>query len=96
VLFRSTVRDIEEVHVRREGDVVIIRMVANAFLTHQVRNTVGSLIQVGQGKTSLAEFQDIISARQPALAGPTAPACGLYLNKVYYDKSFEERIDEDL
>jgi tRNA pseudouridine38-40 synthase len=93
---KSTVRDIQEVRVRREGDLVVIRMTANAFLPHQVRNTVGALVQVGQGKISLTEFQAIIAARQPSLAGPTAPACGLYLNKVYYDKSFEERIDEDL
>jgi tRNA pseudouridine38-40 synthase len=93
---RSTIRDVEEVHVCLEVDVVIIRMIANAFLPHQVRNTVGALVQVGLGRITIAEFENIIAARQPSLAGPTAPACGLYLNKVYYDKSFEERIDENL
>ena len=38
------------------------------------------------------EFQAIISVREFGLAGPSAPACGLYLNKVYYSNSLEEGI----
>jgi tRNA pseudouridine38-40 synthase len=93
---QSTIRRMYEVSVRRDGGLVAIKMIANAFLPHQVRNTVGAMIQVGQGRMPVAGFGDILTACQPALAQPTAPACGLYLNKVYYDKYFEERINEDI
>ena len=65
---------------------------ASAFLAHQVRNTVGALLRVGQGKMTQEEFQAIINVREFGLAGPSAPACGLYLNKVYYCNSLEEGI----
>jgi len=87
---KSTVRCMYEASVRREGDMVVVRLVASAFLLHQVRNTVGALLRVGQGKMTQSEFQGIINLREFGLAEPTAPACGLYLNKVYYSNNFEE------
>jgi tRNA pseudouridine38-40 synthase len=69
---------------------VIVKLVANAFLPHQVRNTVGALLKVGRGKMTQQEFQGIINLREFGLAGPSAPACGLYLNKVYYGNNLEE------
>jgi tRNA pseudouridine38-40 synthase len=59
-------------------------MVANSFLTHQVRNTVGALIRVSLGKMSVDEFNSIIEAKKPGMAGPTAPACGLCLTRINY------------
>ena len=47
---RRTIRRMYEASVRREGDMVIVKLVASAFLPHQVRNTVGALLRVGQGK----------------------------------------------
>ena len=87
---KSTVRSMYEASVRREGDMVIVKLVASAFLQHQVRNTVGALLRVGQGKMTQGEFQDIINVREFGLAGPTVPACGLYLKKVYYGNESEE------
>jgi tRNA pseudouridine38-40 synthase len=81
---KSTCRCLYEASVRREEDMIIVKMVGNAFLLHQVRNTVGVLLRVGQGKMTQDEFKAIINARELGLAGPAAPACGLYLNKVYY------------
>ena len=65
-------------------------MIANSFLRHQVRNTVGSLIKVGLGKTTVDEFNSIVESRSPGLAGPTAPACGLCLIRVNYPGSLGE------
>lgn len=84
---KSSVRRIFEASVRREGELVLIRLAGNAFLPHQVRVTAGTLLRVGKGQLSPAGFKEILEARQPSLAGPTAPACGLYLNRVYYDKN---------
>jgi tRNA pseudouridine38-40 synthase len=49
-----------------------------------VRNIVGTLLQVGTGKTSLSDFEDILAAADRRKAGPTAPACGLCLVSVKY------------
>jgi len=66
--------------------VVVFRVVANSFLPHQVRNTIGLLIRLGLGKINIGDFHDIMEARSLGLAGPTAPACGLCLMKVNYPK----------
>ena len=92
---KSTVRRVSKAEIERDGELVIFHMVANSFLTHQVRNTVGALIRVGLGKMSASEFHGILEAREPALAGPTAPACGLCLNRVNYPSPFGE-INENL
>lgn len=86
---KRTVRDVFKAEVIQDGDTVIFDITANAFLPHQVRNTVGPLIKVGQGKMTVSEFEDIIKAKTPGLAGPTAPAKGLCLVRVNYPEPFE-------
>ncbi len=68
---------------------IILEMIANSFLPHQVRNTVGSLIRVGQGKMTVDEFAAIVDSGTPGLAGPTAPADGLCLVRVDYPDPFD-------
>jgi tRNA pseudouridine38-40 synthase len=92
---KSTVRRVSRAEVTREGDLVTFNIKANSFLLHQVRNTIGALIRVGQGKMTIDEFKSILEARELALAGPTAPACGLCLNRVNYPEPLEN-YDEDL
>lgn len=84
VEIKNTVRSVHKAEVKREGELVIFNMVANSFLPHQVRNTVGPLIKIGLGKMTIDEFHSIIEARRPGLAGPTVPACGLCLRRVNY------------
>jgi len=81
---KSTVRKVYRAEVCRDGDVVHIDMVANAFLRHQVRSTAGCLVRIGLGKMSREEFHAIMEERKPGLAGPTLPACGLCLLRVNY------------
>ena len=81
---KSTVRMVYRTEVERDGELVIFSIVASSFLPHQVRNTAGALIRVGLGKMSVNEFYSIAEARKPGLAGPTAPACGLYLMRINY------------
>jgi len=81
---RSTVRCVFTAELERDGEMVIFHMVANSFLPHQVRNTVGALIRVGLGKMSVDEFHSIVKAKKLGTAGPTAPACGLCLNRINY------------
>ncbi len=58
----------------------------DGFLRHMVRNIVGTLIPVGQGKISPADFSAVITARDRRAAGPTAPAHGLFLVQIYYSE----------
>ncbi|MFC2001392.1 tRNA pseudouridine(38-40) synthase TruA [Chloroflexota bacterium] len=81
---KSTVRRISRAEVVRDDDLVVFQVVANSFLRHQVRNTVGTLIRVGLGKMTVDEFYSLVEAKRPSLAGPTAPACGLCLIRVNY------------
>ena len=90
VMIRSTVRRVYKASLERDGELVIFNIVANSFLTHQVRNTVGALIRVALGKMSADEFSSIIEAKKPGLAGPTAPACGLCLTRINYPNHLGE------
>ena len=84
---RSTVRNVCETGIEKKGDFAIFRIVANSFLPHQVRSTVGLLIRLGLGKIGIADFRDIMEARRVGLAGPLSPACGLCLTRVNYGRS---------
>ncbi|MDD4859290.1 MAG: tRNA pseudouridine(38-40) synthase TruA [Dehalococcoidales bacterium] len=91
----KTVREVYRAKVKRNDDMVTLEMVANAFLPHQIRNTVGALIRVGLGKLTIEEFNNIVQAKTPGLAGPTAPACGLCLMEINYPVPWGEN-DENL
>jgi tRNA pseudouridine38-40 synthase len=67
-----------------QGDFIKIKIEANAFLRHMVRNIVGTLVEVGRGKISSAEFRQILESCDRKTAGPTAPAQGLFLDKITY------------
>jgi len=92
VEIKKTVRRVYRAEMEKNGELAIFNMVANSFLPHQVRNTVGTLIRVGLGKMKVDEFCSIIGERKIGLAGPTAPACGLCLMQVNYPCPFEEEI----
>ena len=83
---RSTLRNVYEAGIAKKGNFTVFRMVAGSFLPHQVRSTVGLLIRLGLGKIGIEDFRDIMEARSLGLAGPLAPACGLYLKRVNYPK----------
>ncbi len=89
---KNTVRRVYQAEMEKDGELVVFNMVANSFLPHQVRNTVGTLIRVGLGKMQVDEFCSIIEMKKSGLVGPTAPACGLCLMQVNYPHPFEEEI----
>lgn len=83
---KGAIRHVYDAGIERKGELVIFRMVANSFLTHQVRSTVGLLMRLGLGQLCINDFCDIMAARKLGLAGPIAAAHGLYLMKVRYSK----------
>jgi len=66
------------------GSYIKIAMEADAFLRHMVRNIAGTLVEVGKGRISAEDIPAILASRNRTTAGPTAPASGLFLEKVFF------------
>lgn len=81
---QSSVRTIYSLHITQKRSFIWIFIKANAFLYRMVRNIVGTLVEVGQKKRKAEEIISILAARDRKVAGNTAPACGLFLLRVYY------------
>ena len=58
---------------------------ADGFLTHMVRNLVGTLLEIGRGRFAPEQVERVLTSGDRALAGPTAPAAGLFLERVVYE-----------
>ena len=80
----DTVRHITSLTVERDGDIIDVKISADGFLYNMVRIIVGTLTEVAFGRISPDEIPDIIASKCRARAGMTAPAEGLYLNRVSY------------
>ena len=81
---KSPVRTLDRLDVSRAGDLITVVAEARSFLHHQVRNLVGTLRLVGDGKWQADRLASVLAARDRSAAGPTAPAEGLCLMKVTY------------
>ena len=95
--YKSFVKTDEEIvdYVRTISQATIVRdskdinkltitFVGTGFLRYMVRNMVGLLIEIGEGKRKPEDIIDILKHENRKLAGKTAPACGLYLRNVFY------------
>ena len=71
------------------GNQLVFTIKADRFLRNMVRAIVGTLLDVGFEKTSLSEFQEIIKSKDRSKAGTSAPAKGLFLNKVIYPEQIK-------
>ncbi len=64
--------------------IIKITVEADALLRHMVRNIAGLAVEIGRGKIAPGEVNRIIEMRDRRYCGPTAPACGLFLERVFY------------
>lgn len=79
------VRSVEKLTIEAQGEWLKFTVTADGFLYHMVRNIVGTLLLVGEGKISPEEVKIILESEDRRRAGPTAPAQGLYLVRVEYE-----------
>ena len=82
---RDAVRHVMSASVQREGDMISFRVRADGFLYNMVRIMVGTLTAVAAGRMCVADVAAALESRDRTRAGSTAPACGLYLDRVFYE-----------
>ncbi len=84
----SPVRRVEELSLRERGPFVVFTFVANAFLHHMIRNVVGSLLAVGEGRREPGWMGELLAARDRSAAAATFAPDGLYLDGAQYDDRY--------
>ncbi len=81
---KTTVRKVFSIDIKKDEDLISIAVTGNGFLYNMVRIITGTLITAGAGRINPEDVEKIISSKNRENAGPTAPACGLYLSEVFY------------
>ncbi len=79
---KSDVMDFMTAGIR--GNFLKLRVEGDGFLRHMVRNIAGTIIEVGKGRLRSEAMLELLNARDRRLAGPTAPARGLFLERINY------------
>lgn len=78
IIQTNLIRDLKNVNM------ITISFLGTGFMRYMVRNLVGTLIQIGEGKYKSTDIIDILEAKDRRKAGMCADACGLYLKDVFY------------
>jgi tRNA pseudouridine38-40 synthase len=81
---KSTVRRIDAIEIKREGDLITFTFDGNGFLYHMIRILVGTLLEVGQGERVPDSIPEILASGERKDAGALVPGKGLVLEEVYY------------
>lgn len=82
---KSTVRTIYDINIEQKEQRLVLSFTGNGFLYQMVRILTGTLIEVGEGKRSSMEMEEILAAENREAAGFTAPSRGLMLDEVFYE-----------
>lgn len=79
---KSPIKTLDSITITQNGDEIIFEFSARSFLHHQVRNMVGTLVEIGMDKPY--DIDEIFNAKNRSAAGINAPACGLYFVNADY------------
>jgi len=82
---KSPVKHLQQLDIRRHGEMLVFDVSADAFLHHMVRNIVGCLVYVGKGKYPPDWLADVLAGRERSFAAPTFAPDGLYLRRITYE-----------
>jgi tRNA pseudouridine38-40 synthase len=85
---KSPVKNLYRAEVSQCGNMILFEFTANAFLHHMVRNMVGTLVYVGNGKHPPSWMAELLASKNRTLAPPTFTPDGLYLTGVVYPAGF--------
>lgn len=80
----NSVRTIKTIDLELTNDILKITIIGDGFMKYQIRNIVGSLVEVGNGKKNKEDLIKIMELKDRSKAGVMVPACGLYLKAVKY------------
>ena len=83
---KSSEREMFMAEMESHDKFIFLRFGAESFLNHMVRNIVRAIVKVGEGRYSMARFQEILAAANRAESPGTAPSSGLYLMNVCYSE----------
>ena len=84
--YKDCIRNIKDISIKKKGNLIYIDIEANGFLRNMARNIVSFLVKVGDGKLTPKTAEAILK-REIAYSNKPAPACGLYLLRVEYEKA---------
>ena len=86
---KNAVRRVSCCEVKKESEIFLFKVTANAFLQHMVRNLAGVLMEIGSGFRDPSWAGEVLSYKDRSLGGVTALPDGLYLSDVRYPEEFE-------
>lgn len=84
---KSKVRTIRAIRMEQQGNLLLIRYEGDGFLYNMVRILTGTLLEVGDGRKQAEDIPGILEKKQRVAAGFTAPAQGLFLERVLYEEA---------
>ncbi len=85
---KTAIKTIRDANIEVCGNKLVFKFAANAFLQHQVRNMIGALIYVGNGKQKPSSIKTLLANKDRTQSPPTFSPNGLYLTQVHYDEKW--------
>ncbi len=82
---KTTIREIYDISIFEKGDVMKISFTGSGFLKQMIRNIIGTVVEVGRGRFEPEDIKKMLESKDRKTAGITAPAYGLYLERIYYE-----------
>jgi tRNA pseudouridine38-40 synthase len=86
---KSTLVKIEDIQLKQEGSLILIRVIGSHFLWRMVRRMIGILVEIGRGNMDEIELLKMIENKSELPAKFTAPPSGLYLENVFYSENYK-------
>src|SRR5690606_30485697 len=84
---KTYICDVQKSYWQEEGSLSVFNITADRFLRNMVRAVVGTLLEVGLDRCSIAQFKEVLASKDRRQAGVSVPAQGLYLTEVQYPKN---------
>lgn len=81
---KDSIRTIDKIDLIEEGDFLYLDFIAKSFLKNMIRIVTGTALEIGRGQREIEYMKEALKMKKRKAAGPTAPACGLYLVDVKY------------